>query len=77
MVSVVDVGSRIKAAESRNLIGGEWVSSVSGETIDVENPATEELIARVPRSGVEDIDRAVRVARATVREPCVEQDAPD
>ncbi|TPQ33980.1 aldehyde dehydrogenase [Cupriavidus pinatubonensis] len=65
MVSVVDVGSRIKAADSRNLIGGEWVSSVSGETIDVENPATEELIARVPRSGVEDIDRAVRVARAT------------
>lgn len=46
------------------LIGGHWVDAVSGETIEVFNPATEEIIARVPAAGKEDIDKAVAAARA-------------
>lgn len=50
---------------SRNLIGGQWKEAVSGETIAVENPATEDIITHVPQGRHEDIDDAVRVARAT------------
>ena len=49
----------------QNLIGGQWRDAVSGKTILVENPATEEVIAEIPQSGQEDVDEAVRVARAT------------
>jgi len=46
------------------LIGGDWVASSSGETIDVINPATVELIARVPRGTAADVDHAVHAAEA-------------
>lgn len=50
--------------DGAQLIGGEWVPSHTGETIDVHNPATLELLARVPRGDAEDIDQAVRAAEA-------------
>jgi p-cumic aldehyde dehydrogenase len=50
--------------QMKNLIGSRWVDSHSGETIAVEDPATEEQIASVPRSGARDVDQAVKVARA-------------
>src|SRR5688500_17922656 len=46
----------------QQFIGGDWVDSASGETLDVENPATGEASARVPASGEEDVDRAVNAA---------------
>ena len=46
----------------QQFIGGEWVDSASGETLDVENPANGEVIAHVPASGPEDVDRAARAA---------------
>jgi 1-pyrroline dehydrogenase len=45
------------------LIGGEWASSVSGETMDVISPATGEVIAEVPRCNADDVDRAVEAAK--------------
>lgn len=45
-------------------IGGEWVKSKSGVFIDVTDPATEEIWARVPSANEEDIDRAVNAASA-------------
>ncbi|MBI4169997.1 MAG: aldehyde dehydrogenase family protein [Acidobacteria bacterium] len=47
----------------RNFIDGAWTDAASGRTLDVLNPATLEVIARVPDSGPEDVDRAVRAAR--------------
>ncbi len=44
------------------LIGGERVRGAA--TLDVVNPATEEVIARVPDATREDLDRAVDAARA-------------
>jgi acyl-CoA reductase-like NAD-dependent aldehyde dehydrogenase len=44
-------------------IGGQWVESASGKTYTDVNPATEEVIARLPLGGVEDVDRAVEAAR--------------
>lgn len=45
------------------LIDGAWTDAADGETIDVVNPADEQVIAAIPAGGREDIDRAVRAAR--------------
>src|ERR671918_1933971 len=47
----------------RNYIGGEWVESAAGETFESYNPATGELVGSFPRSGAEDVDRAVEAAK--------------
>src|SRR3954470_20543593 len=44
-------------------IDGAWVPSDGKDTIDVENPATEEIIGRVPSGTAGDVDRAVKAAR--------------
>ena len=49
-------------------IGGEWVDSASGETMEVINPATGEVIAAVPRCAAEDVDRAVAAAAKVLPE---------
>ncbi len=45
-----------------NFIGGAAADASSGETLDVINPATGEVIAAVPNSTAADIDRAVEAA---------------
>ncbi|GAA2402064.1 aldehyde dehydrogenase family protein [Nonomuraea africana] len=45
-------------------INGAWTASVSGEGIDVVNPATEETIDRVPAGAPDDAEAAVLFARA-------------
>src|SRR5437660_8062777 len=47
----------------RNLIAGKWVPAVSGQDFEVYNPANGSVIARVPSSDREDINRAVAAAR--------------
>ena len=46
------------------LINGKWVEAASGKTFDTYNPATGEVLARVAEGDREDIDRAVKAARA-------------
>src|SRR4029079_18263329 len=48
----------------QNVINGELVDSVSGETYDVIDPTTGEVYAAAPMSGAEDIDRAYTAAAA-------------
>ena len=48
----------------RQFIGGEWIDSTSKKFVDVENPATEETIAKVPAGTVEDAERALEAARS-------------
>ena len=52
--------------EYKSFIGGEWSDAASGETMDVINPATGQVIAEVPRCGAEDVDRAVAAAKKTL-----------
>src|SRR5437868_7789902 len=52
----------------KNFVGGEWVESASGETMDVINPATGETIADVPKGSAEDVDRAVAAASKALPE---------
>jgi 1-pyrroline dehydrogenase len=49
--------------EYKAFIGGEWADSVSGETMEVINPATGDVIAEVPRCNADDVDRAVGAAK--------------
>jgi malonate-semialdehyde dehydrogenase (acetylating)/methylmalonate-semialdehyde dehydrogenase len=51
----------------KNFIGGEWVDSESVEDLDVVNPATGEVIARVPLSTPSEVERAARVAQEAFR----------
>ncbi len=51
------------AAPKKMLIDGKWVSAVSGESFEVMNPATGNVIAHVPEGDKADIDAAVRAAR--------------
>jgi acyl-CoA reductase-like NAD-dependent aldehyde dehydrogenase len=44
-------------------VDGKWIASSSPETIDVINPATEEVIDRVPAGSAADVDAAVAAAR--------------
>jgi len=53
----------VSVTQHKQFIGGEWVESASGETMEVLNPATGEAIAEVPRSTAEDVDRAVGAAK--------------
>jgi len=45
-------------------INGEWVDAASGKTFETPNPATGETLAHVAEADAEDINRAVRAARA-------------
>jgi len=46
----------------RNFIAGEWRESTSSSLLDVANPATAEVVGRVPLSTAEEVDSAVRSA---------------
>lgn len=45
------------------LIGGEWRDAADLRTMDVVNPATEEVVATVASAGRQDVDAAVEAAR--------------
>jgi 1-pyrroline dehydrogenase len=48
----------------QNFVGGTWVDSAGGGTMEVLNPATGEAIARAQASTAEDVDAAVEAASA-------------
>jgi malonate-semialdehyde dehydrogenase (acetylating)/methylmalonate-semialdehyde dehydrogenase len=58
---VVDGASSTRTL--KHFIGGAWVGSTGTETIDDRNPATGEVLARVPLGTAADIDAAVSAAR--------------
>jgi acyl-CoA reductase-like NAD-dependent aldehyde dehydrogenase len=52
----------------QNFIDGEWADAASGDTFESTSPATGELIGIFPKSGPEDVDRAVEAARRAYEE---------
>ncbi len=44
-------------------IGGEWVAPLSGKQIEIVNPNSEDVVARVAEAGDADMDRAIAAAR--------------
>jgi acyl-CoA reductase-like NAD-dependent aldehyde dehydrogenase len=51
------------------VIGGEQVDALDGQTFDVVNPATGQVIARAPLGGKADVDRAVAAAQKAFEGP--------
>ncbi len=49
-----------------NYVAGRWTPSSCAETLDVTNPATGHVLARVPMSSADDLDAAVQAARAAL-----------
>ena len=47
----------------RNYVGGRFVEAATSEHLDVTEPATGALLARVPLSSAADLDAAVRAAQ--------------
>jgi aldehyde dehydrogenase (NAD+) len=45
-------------------IGGKWVAPASGHYLKTINPATEEVLSDIPIAGEQDVDAAVKAARA-------------
>jgi 1-pyrroline dehydrogenase len=58
---VTDTLERVQTYQQ--LIGGEFVDAADGATADVINPADDQVIAQVPKSAAEDVDRAVNAAQ--------------
>ena len=59
----------VTVEQKQLLINNEWVPSSSGKTMDVINPATEDVIGTVASADSGDVDRAVRAARAAFEGP--------
>jgi 1-pyrroline dehydrogenase len=54
----------LTGTKPRMFIDGEAVDSGGGETTQIVNPATDEVIAEVPKGTLEDADRAIEAAAA-------------
>jgi phenylacetaldehyde dehydrogenase len=59
-----DKASSFVSQTHKLLINGKWVEAASGKTFATYNPATAEVLAQVAEGDREDIDRAVKSARA-------------
>ena len=62
-MSVLEASVTTKYPDVRNWIGGRFVDGAASAYLDVHNPATGEVISRVPLSATADVDRAVDAAK--------------
>ena len=65
MTSTVSVSSTTSASQRAHYqmyIDGQFVDAGTGKTLEVYDPATEEVIATCPAGDAKDVDRAVRAA---------------
>ena len=58
-MSTVETGVRTLG----NYVGGEWIAPGTDRLLDVFNPATQDVLARVPLSTAGDLETAVQAAR--------------
>ena len=68
-IPVADATRQFLTQSRQLLIGGEWVDAADGETFDSIDPGTGEVLATVAHGKAEDVDRAVRAARAALEGP--------
>lgn len=62
-MSVIEQPTSIRYPDVRNYIGGAFVDSPDLTMIDVTNPASGEILSRVPLSGMTELDLAVQAAQ--------------
>ncbi|NJO34874.1 MAG: aldehyde dehydrogenase family protein, partial [Rhodospirillales bacterium] len=64
LVEALNVQDKYLAGKGKLFINNAWVDARSGATLDVFDPATGDAIAKVAAADREDVDDAVRAARA-------------
>jgi acyl-CoA reductase-like NAD-dependent aldehyde dehydrogenase len=69
MTTETHAPAKADLAAVQMLIGGERVDAADGQTFDVVNPATGELLATAPMGGPEDVNRAVAAAQKALDDP--------
>ena len=52
--------------QDKFFIGGQWVAPSGGDTIEVHNAGTGEVMGRIPAGTDKDVEGAVRAARAAL-----------
>ncbi len=62
-------GTGTQMATLRMVIGGETVDAADGQTFEITNPATGQVIATAPQGGKVDVDKAVAAAQAAFEAP--------
>jgi malonate-semialdehyde dehydrogenase (acetylating)/methylmalonate-semialdehyde dehydrogenase len=63
-MNAVTQASNVNVSTVKLLINGEFVESSTREWRDIVNPATQEVLARVPFATVAEVDAAIRAAHA-------------
>lgn len=58
-------------------IGGVWVDPVDGQTLELNNPSTGEVICEIARGKHADVDHAVQAARDALSGPWARMTAPE
>ncbi|CAM8661572.1 aldehyde dehydrogenase family protein [Sphingobium cupriresistens] len=69
MMTIPPRPALLDTREQDMLIGGQRVPALSGKRFETRNPATGELLATIAQGGPEDVDRAVKAARAAFEGP--------
>src|SRR3981189_522444 len=55
----------LRSSPKKLFIGGRWVEAASGKTFPTLDPSNGEVLAKVAEGDREDVDRAVKAARAS------------
>jgi malonate-semialdehyde dehydrogenase (acetylating)/methylmalonate-semialdehyde dehydrogenase len=61
-------GSMTQTDIVQNYVNGVWQDSTASESLDVNDPATAEVLARVPLSPPEEVNQAALAAAAAFQE---------
>lgn len=59
-----------------NYIGGKWVPSTNGESLESRNPATGELVCTAPNASLEEVREAISTARRAFEGTSWAEDSP-
>ncbi|MGD9632863.1 MAG: CoA-acylating methylmalonate-semialdehyde dehydrogenase [Pirellulales bacterium] len=65
-MTTTTAGPQDRNRKMSNFIGGEWTESIAETTIDVIDPATNNPLARLPESSIDEVEAAVAAARAAL-----------
>lgn len=66
-MQTTELTQNVKPIDCYHFINGEYVRSESGNLFNNINPATEEVLGVVAEGGIDEVDRAVRVARKALK----------
>src|SRR5215210_5157151 len=67
-IRLIEAPASGRVRNYKMLVGGEWVDALSGKTFESINPYTGRAWATAPEAGEEDVNRAVKAARAAFDE---------